>query len=59
MTASVTLQWGDPEDAANFLSIRADYKRDGWLPDVFWEELLRLVGDSEVVKDSSEEERDG
>lgn len=50
MTA-VTLRWEDPDDAAEFLRIRADYLRDGWLSDPASAALLELLGSSEAVRD--------
>jgi hypothetical protein len=43
---AVTLRWDDPEDAAEFLAIRRDLRRQGWLPDSSRDELLALVKDS-------------
>lgn len=54
--SSVTLSWDDPEDAAEFKRIRAEYTRQGWLWDYEQDRLLELVRDS---KDSTEGERDG
>ena len=57
---TVTLCWPDPSDATEFLRLRAEYNRQGWLPDASRDALLDLVRDAEVVKDGSEEgERDG
>ena len=55
MTATVTLSWPDPDDAAEFLSIRRDLRTQGWLPDPSAEALTELVMASEVVKDGAEE----
>lgn len=54
---AVTLQWDDPEDAADFLDLRRQLREDGWLPDPSSERLRELVASSEV-KDSSEEGTD-
>jgi len=49
VTASVTLCWDDPEDAEEFLRLREDCRRDGWLSDPSAEALRELVGASEVA----------
>ena len=59
MTATVTLGWEDPEDASEFLRLREQARREGWLPDTSRDALWELVESSEVVKDSSKEEQDG
>lgn len=59
MTATVTLRWQDPESASDFLRIREEYNRDGWLTDTAVAALQELVGEAEVVKDSSDEEGEG
>ena len=53
MTA-VILSWDDPESAAEFLALRRDLRRIGWLPDPARDALVELVGESQV-KDGSEE----
>ena len=35
---TVTLRWTDPEDAGEFLHLRDQYRRFGWLPDPSSEE---------------------
>ena len=55
---SVTLRWKDPADAADFLQLRAEYLRDGYLMHPSTVALLELVGGSEVVTDGSEEGSD-
>ena len=48
---TVTLSWEDPEDAATFLRLREEYRRQDWLPDPSMAELLELVRAGEVVND--------
>ena len=50
MTA-VTLSWDSPEDAAEFVAIRRDLRRLGWLPDAARDALLELVGQSRITDD--------
>ena len=52
---TVTLSWPDPEDTAEFLRLRKEYRDHGWLPDPSRIALLELIGESEVVTDGSEE----
>ena len=56
---TVTLQWDDPEDTRQFLAIRHDLIRDGYLMDSPRDALVELVRDSEVVTDGTEEGSDG
>jgi hypothetical protein len=52
---TVTLSWPDPEDTSEFLRLRKEFRDLGVLYDHERDELLRLVGESVVVKDGSEE----
>ena len=54
MTA-VTLSWDDPEEAAEFLALRRDLRRHGWLPDPAAEALRELVSKSVVAEEGSGE----
>lgn len=56
----ITLRWDDPEDATEFLAIRHDLIRDGYLMDSARDALVELVRDSEVVAghDGTEEGSD-
>lgn len=47
---AVTLQWEDPDDAAEFCRIRLEYRRQGWLPDASRHALLELIGESDVAE---------
>lgn len=44
--STVTLSWDDPEAAAEFLALRRDLRRDGWLSDPAAAALQELVGAS-------------
>jgi hypothetical protein len=59
MTATVTLRWDDPEDAREFLRLREEYRRQGWLTDPAAGALTDIVGESEVVAGGGEGDRDG
>lgn len=50
----VTLSWDDPDDAAEFLALRRDLRRQGWLGDNAKAALLELVGASEVKDGTGE-----
>ena len=50
---TVTLSWQDPDDARDFLQLREEYRRDGYLTDAATDALRELVGGS-AVTDSSE-----
>lgn len=52
---TVTLSWEDPEDAAEFLRLREEYRDHGWLPDPSAEALRDLVGSSVVTEGGSDE----
>jgi hypothetical protein len=54
MTA-VTLTWNDPEDASDFLQLRNQLRRDGWLPDPSADALRELVQSSEIATDGSDD----
>lgn len=58
MTA-VTLSWDDPEDAAEFLALRRDLRRQRWLPDPAAGALLDLVGSSVVMEGGRKEDGNG
>ena len=49
--AAVTLSWDTPEDAAEFVVLRWDLRRQGWLPDTARDALLELVGHSRITDD--------
>lgn len=53
---TVTLRWDDPEAAGDFLRLREEYRRDGYLTDPASDVLRELVGESEVVDGGSDEE---
>lgn len=53
--STIACRWEDPEDAAEFLRLRDQLRRDGWLPDASRDELLRLVTAGEVLKGSGDE----
>ena len=55
----VMLSWDDPEDARQFLALRAVLRRQGWLPDMSRDTLVELVRLSEAAGDGSEEESSG
>jgi hypothetical protein len=44
--AAVTLSWETQEDAVEFLALRRDLRRQGWLSDTARDALLELVGQS-------------
>jgi hypothetical protein len=48
VTAIVALRWDDPQDAREFLRLRLEYRRQGWLPDASRDALLELLGESET-----------
>lgn len=52
---TVTLRWDDPEAAGDFLRLREEYRRDGYLTDPASDVLKELVGESEVVDDGTDE----
>jgi hypothetical protein len=54
MATTVTLSWHDPEEAAEFLALRRDLRRQGWLSDPAADALRELVRASEVTKDGSD-----
>jgi hypothetical protein len=56
---TVTLRWEDPEDAAEFLRIREEYRRQNWIPDASKGALLELLGESEIVSGGSDEGNSG
>lgn len=45
---TVTLSWEDPEGTAEFLSLRRDLRRQGWLSDTARDALLELVEQSRI-----------
>ena len=53
---TVTLSWDNPDDAAEFLSIRRDLRTQGWLPDPSVAALVELTGSSEVAGEDGTEE---
>lgn len=51
MTATVTLSWQDPEDAAEFLSLHEALHRQGWLPDPSAGALRELTASATAVRE--------
>lgn len=51
MTATVTLSWEDPEDAAEFLSLHEALRRQGWLPDPSAVALRELTASATAVRE--------
>lgn len=58
MTATVTLRWDDPEDAAQFLELHGELCRQGWLPDPSADALRELTASATAVrKDDGDDPR--
>lgn len=55
---TVILSWPDPEAAAEFLALRRDLRRIGWLPDPARDVLVELVRDSQIKNGSEEGDGD-
>lgn len=51
---TATLRWADPEDAAEFLSLREHLRTYGWLPDPSRDALVELVSTSDVVTEDAD-----
>ncbi len=56
---TVTLRWEDPEDASEFLNLRDQLHRHGWLPDPSRDAMLELVQAAKVGRQDGSDEVSG